>query len=189
MIQVIKGGSRLQNEETQRPHLLCDLHQATELNLHSLICKLLIKTLAWPPWEAAGYMSLSSSWRTLLKARVYVRVSLSILKCRGPHAQLSPKHTSTPCHPSPALGDSISVQDSSPHLHSVTQPFFLKFLYEVFYGGSSWTQVKRIPGDQSHHSCAHALSTVESLTWVSFCVYTRRPYHSALAGHMEAPHV
>lgn len=45
MIQVTQGGSRLHNEETQKPHLLCDLSQATDLDLHTLMYTLLLKTV------------------------------------------------------------------------------------------------------------------------------------------------
>lgn len=45
MIQVTQGGSRLHNEETQKPHLLCDLYQDTDLDLHTLMYTLLLKTV------------------------------------------------------------------------------------------------------------------------------------------------
>lgn len=45
LIQVTQGGSRLHNEETQKPHLLCDLSQDTDLDLHTLMYTLLLKTI------------------------------------------------------------------------------------------------------------------------------------------------
>lgn len=45
MIQVTQGGSRLHNEETQKPHLLCDLYQDTDFDLHTLMYTLLLKTI------------------------------------------------------------------------------------------------------------------------------------------------
>lgn len=54
MIQEIKGGSRLLNEETQKSHLLCDLYPDTDLNLHSLECTLLFKNACFSPLEFVG---------------------------------------------------------------------------------------------------------------------------------------
>lgn len=45
LIQVTQGGSRLHNEETQKPHLLCDLYQDTDFDLHTLMYTLLLKTI------------------------------------------------------------------------------------------------------------------------------------------------
>ena len=39
------GDPRGHNEETQKPHLLCDLSQATDLDLHTLMYTLLLKTV------------------------------------------------------------------------------------------------------------------------------------------------
>ena len=45
MFPVTHGGSRLHNEETQKPHLLCDLYQDTDFDLHTLMYTLLLKTI------------------------------------------------------------------------------------------------------------------------------------------------
>ena len=123
MVQGIKGDRRLQNGGIQRPHFLCDLHQATELNLDYLVCTLLLKNACLASLGSCRthvhelFMENSSFNMT---ARVCVWVSVFIPKHKGQSAQPSPKHASTPSHSliSQVLGDSISVQGSSPYLQS-----------------------------------------------------------------------
>ena len=101
MVQGIKGDRRLQNGGIQRPHFLCDLHQATELNLDYLVCTLLLKNACLASLGSCRthvhelFMENSSFNMT---ARVCVWVSVFIPKHKGQSAQPSPKHASTPSH-------------------------------------------------------------------------------------------